>query len=52
MKLIAGIYNNKQLKTLAPYVDGVVLMVPHYAYVYEDLDISGNNTIKVKETEL
>lgn len=39
MKLVTGIYSNKQLETLAPYVDGVILMMPHYAYVYEDLNI-------------
>lgn len=39
MKIAVGIYNNKQLETLSPYIDTAILMTPHYAYVYEDLDL-------------
>ena len=39
MKLISSIYNNSQLEKFAPYLDGVILMAPHYAYVYDDLDL-------------
>ena len=39
MKLISSIYNNSQLEKFAPYIDGAILMAPHYAYVYGDLDL-------------
>ena len=39
MKLITGIYNNKQLNKYLDFIDGAILMVPHFSLVYEDLDL-------------
>lgn len=39
MKITAAIYNNKTLEEVYPYIDAAVLMVPHYSYIFEDLDI-------------
>lgn len=39
MKITASIYNNKTLEAVYPYIDAAVLMVPHYSYVFEDLNI-------------
>jgi len=48
MKIIASIYNNNQLSDkLIKYIDGVVLHVPHYSYVYENLLLDeAINTLK------
>ena len=39
MKITAAIYNNKMLEEVYSYIDAAVLMVPHYSYIFEDLDI-------------
>ena len=39
MKITAAIYNNKTLGDVYQYIDAAVLMVPHYSYIFEDLDI-------------
>lgn len=39
MKLTASIYTNEQLTAVTGLVDAVILNMPHFAYVYEDLDI-------------
>ena len=39
MKLISGIYNQKQLNKYLDFIDGAILMVPHFSLVYEDLDV-------------
>lgn len=40
MKLISGIYNDKQLNKYLDFIDGAILMVPHFSLVYEDLDLN------------
>ena len=39
MKITAAIYNNKTLEEVYSYIDAAVLMVPHYSYIFENLDI-------------
>ena len=39
MKLISGIYNDQQLNKYLDYIDGAILMVPHFSLVYGDLDL-------------
>ena len=39
MKLISGIYNDKQLNKYLDFIDGAILMVPHFSLVYEDLNL-------------
>ena len=45
MKLISGIYNDKQLNKYLDFIDGAILMVPHFSLVYEDLNLK--NAISV-----
>lgn len=39
MKMTAAIYNKAQLEAVINNIDAAILMMPHYAYVYENLDI-------------
>lgn len=39
MKLISGIYNQKQLNKYLDFIDGAILMVPHFSLIYEDLNV-------------
>ena len=39
MKLISGIYNDKQLNKYLDFIDGAILMVPHFSLIYEDLNV-------------
>ena len=39
MKLVCPIYKNSELNSLVGYVDSVILMVPHYSYIYDNLDL-------------
>lgn len=39
MKLVASIYNLKQLNKFISYLDGAILNVPFYSLIYENLDL-------------
>jgi len=47
MKIASSIYTIEQLKSRIKFIDTAVIMVPHFAYIYDDIDI--DEAIKICE---